>query len=110
MSPAEVAERYIACVRARDLDGWMDLFADDAVYRLPNGTEFAGKVAIREFQAKVFGSGAPFPTPVGRLVDGNRMAVQVQAQLPDGTVRHTANVYTLGDDGRIALLEIYARG
>ena len=72
MSPTDVAMRYFECVRAKDIDGWMALFAEDALYVLPDGSEFAGKQAIRAFQEKVFGSGSPFPTPLAMIASRER--------------------------------------
>lgn len=110
MTPQEVADRYFACVRTRDLDGWMALFAEGANYILPNGKAFTGLAAIREVQQMVFQSGAPTPSPQSKLVDGNRMAVEVQVELPDGAIRRTANLYTLDDEGRIARLSVFMQG
>lgn len=108
--PSATVDAYFAAVRARDIDAWMALFAEDASYSLPNGQTFQGKAAIREFQQVVFGSGSPFPTPGARFVGSNGIAVEVEAQLPDGSVRHTANHYRFDDSGRIRSLTVYMRG
>jgi hypothetical protein len=107
MTPSELAERYFACVRARDIDGWMALFADDARYVLPNGKHFEGAAEIRAIQTSVFASGAPFPTPQRQLIDGKAMAVEVEARLPDGSTRRTVNLYTLNDAGLIQQLSVF---
>jgi len=44
---SELLDRYVACYNARDLDGVMDLYADDAVQIMPDG-RFEGREAIRE--------------------------------------------------------------
>jgi len=44
-------ERYIELYNARDLDGVMDLYAEDAVQLMPDGT-FEGRSAIRDRLAK----------------------------------------------------------
>jgi len=108
--PSATVDAYFAAVRARDIDAWMALFAEDASYSLPNGQTFQGKAAIREFQQVVFGSGSPFPTPGARFVGSNAIAVEVEAQLPDGSVRHTANHYRFDESGRIRSLTVYMRG
>jgi ketosteroid isomerase-like protein len=110
MTPSDVATRYFECVRAKDIDGWMALFAEDALYMLPDGSEFAGKEAIRAFQEKVFGSGSPFPTPLSLIASDNAIAAEVEARLPDGTTRRTTNVYHLDGEGRIARLSVYKQG
>lgn len=110
VDPNAAVDAYFAAVRAKDIDAWMALFAEDALYMLPNGAEFQGKAAIRAFQLKVFGAGAPFPTPIGRIVGSEGIAAEVEAKLPDGTVRNTVNVYRFDDAGRIVSLRVYMRG
>jgi hypothetical protein len=108
--PNTVVDAYFAAVRAKDIDAWMALFAEDATYALPNGQSFQGKPAIREFQQMVFSSGSPFPTPSGRIVGSEGIAVEIEAQLPDGSVRHTANHYRFDEAGKIRSLTVYMRG
>ncbi|MBV1686823.1 nuclear transport factor 2 family protein [Novosphingobium sp. G106] len=103
-------DAYFAAVRAKDIDAWMALFAEDATYALPNGQVFEGKAAIREFQTMVFGSGSPFPNPGGRFVGSEGIAAEIEAQLPDGSVRHTTNHYRFDDEGKIRSLTVYMRG
>jgi hypothetical protein len=54
--PARVAERQIEAFNRRDLDGFMALYADDAVVMaFPSGTVMAaGRAAIREHYAAMF--------------------------------------------------------
>lgn len=103
-------DAYFAAVRAKDIDAWMALFAEDATYALPNGQVFQGKAAIREFQTMVFGSGSPFPNPGPRFVGSEGIAVEIEAQLPDGSVRNTTNHYRFDDEGKIRSLTVYMRG
>src|SRR5262245_61649583 len=44
-------ERYVECYNAGDLDGVMDLYAEDAVQLMPDGT-FEGRSVIRDRLAK----------------------------------------------------------
>lgn len=108
--PNTVVDRYFETVRAKDIDAWMALFAEDASYTLPNGSQYQGKPAIREFQQNVFGHGGPYPTPGNRIVGGNGIAVEVEARLPDGTTRNTVNVYGFDEAGKIRSLSVYMRG
>ena len=108
--PNAVVDAYFAAVRAKDIDAWMALFAEDATYALPNGQTFQGKPAIREFQQMVFGSGSPFPTPGPRFVGSEGIAVEIEARLPDGTVRNTTNHYRFDAAGKIKSLTVYMRG
>jgi len=39
----------------RELDVWLSNFADDGVFRFPDGKEVAGKNALSEFRTKSFG-------------------------------------------------------
>jgi hypothetical protein len=110
MNPVEVADRYFAGVKARDIDAWMELFAEDALYILPDGREFAGVSAIREIQLRVFTSGAPIPNPRVSVIGERAIAVEIEVTLPDGTMRHTANIFHLNDDGKIQRLNIYRKG
>ena len=110
MTPAELAQRYFACVRAADIDGFVALFAEDAVMVMPNGRECVGAAQIRENQTAVFAHGAPQPTPLAIIASEHAVAAEVRADLPDGTARYTANIYHLGPDGRIQRLSVYMRG
>ncbi|MGE3690479.1 MAG: NAD(P)-binding domain-containing protein [Novosphingobium sp.] len=108
--PDAVVDAYFAAVRAKDIDAWMALFAEDATYTLPNGSVYQGKQAIREFQSQVFAAAAPFPTPTGRIAGSEGIAAEVEAKLPDGSVRNTTNVYRFDDSGKIRSLSVYMRG
>ena len=110
VDPAATVDAYFAAVRARDIDAWMALFAEDADYTLPNGTSFHGKAAIREFQSGLFAGAAPYPTLTGRIVGDGGIAAEVEAKLPDGSVRNTVNVYRFDEAGKIRALSVTMRG
>lgn len=110
MTPSDLVERYFAHMRSRDLDGLASLFVADAVAILPDGREVAGLAAIRGMYQHIFGAGAPSPTPQAVIEGANGAAVEIEARLPDGTSRRTANFFHLGEDGRIVRLSIYKRG
>lgn len=109
MSPLAVAERYFACVRARDLEGLMELYAKDASFTLPNGREAHGIDAIREMHRTVFAAGGPFPTPLQTIAGTDSVAVEIEARLLDSTVRRTANFYYLNSAGLIQAVSVYMR-
>ena len=108
--PNQAVDSYFAAVRARDIDALMALYAEDATFSLPNGKVVNGKDAIRETQLAVFASGAPYPTPMARIGGPDGMAVEIEAALPDGPVRRTANFYRFDDAGLIRSLTVYMRG
>jgi 3-hydroxyisobutyrate dehydrogenase len=108
--PNATVDAYFAAVRAKDIDAWMALFVEDADYKLPNGKAFKGKPAIREFQQMVFGSGSPVPHLGARFIGSEGIAVEVEAHLPDGSVRQTTNHYRFDESGKVASLTVYARG
>lgn len=105
-----VAERYFSLMRARDVDGLVQLFAEDAVMVLPDGRELMGRAAIRALYGHLVASGAPSPRPVAQIGRTDLVATEIEAQLPDGTVRRTANFFHLDGAGRIRRLSIYRRG
>jgi 3-hydroxyisobutyrate dehydrogenase-like beta-hydroxyacid dehydrogenase len=110
LTPGDLADRYFACMRSRDLEGLAALFAEDAVAVLPDGREVAGRAAIRGMYQHIFGAGAPTPTPLASIPGPHGVAAEIEAQLPDGSKRRTANFFHLGPDGRIVRLSIYKRG
>ncbi|HEX7858548.1 MAG TPA: NAD(P)-binding domain-containing protein [Sphingobium sp.] len=110
VDPQSTVDGYFEAVRAKDIDALMALYAEDATFTLPNGKSFSGKDNIRAVHLSVFASGAPFPTPGARFAGAEGIAVEVAAQLPDGSVRNTANHYRFDDAGKIRALGVYARG
>lgn len=108
--PNATVDAYFAAVRAKNIEAFVALFAENGTFSPPNGTVLAGHLAIREFQTMVFGSSSPFPTPGTRLIAPEGIAVEVAAQLPDGTMRQTTNHYRFDESGKIASLTVYMRG
>ena len=109
MNPTQAIDGYFAAIRAKDVDALMALYADDPVFILPDGRTFEGKDAIRAMHEHVIGAGSPFPTPGTRIVALPHVTVEIEAALPDGSVRRTANHYTLSDDGLIERLSVYVK-
>ncbi len=109
MTADTVTDRYFAAIRSRDIDSLIALYADDATFILPNGKAFVGKAAIREMHLGVFAAGAPIPSPTLLIAGEAAIAVEIEASLPDGTVRHTANHYQLNGDGLIQRLSVYVK-
>jgi uncharacterized protein (TIGR02246 family) len=109
VDPKTVADRYFAAIKARNIDDLMALYADDASFVLPNGNECKGVAAIREMHLNVFKAAAPSPAPQAWVIGYASAAVEIEAQMSDGTRRRTANFYQLNDQGRIQRLSVYMR-
>jgi ketosteroid isomerase-like protein len=109
VDPKDIAERYFAAIRARSIDDLMKLYADDATFVLPNGTESKGVAAIRKTHQSVFDASSPLPVPQAMIIGDAAIAVEVEARMPDGTRRRTANFYHLNGQGRIQRLSVYMR-
>jgi hypothetical protein len=109
MNIETVIDSYFAAMRTRDIDAGKALYAEDAVFCLPDGREFAGAEAIGAMHAHVFTAGAPVPFPGLRIVAEHAAAVEIEARLPDGSVRHTTNHYTLNEAGKISRLNVYIK-
>ena len=87
--PETLCARFTAFAAARDLDGIVGLYADDAVVTLPLGREAAGPRAIRAAFAGALAAGAPIP---GAAVTSSRIVVagdlaMTSATGSDGQVR-----------------------
>ncbi len=108
--PQATVDGYFAAVRARDIEALMALYAEDATFILPNGKSFTGKDVIRGVHQSVFDSGSPFPIPGARFVGAEGIAVEIEARLPDGSVRNTTSHYRFDEPGKIRSLGVYARG
>jgi uncharacterized protein (TIGR02246 family) len=109
VNPQNVAEQYFAAIRARNIEDLMALYADDATFVLPNGKESKGITAIREMHQMVFRAAAPMPVPQAMIVGDAAVAVEIEARMPDGISRRTANFYHLNSYGRIQRLSVYMR-
>jgi uncharacterized protein (TIGR02246 family) len=107
VDPNQVAERYFASVRARDIEAFMALFAPDATFILPDGRIVTGQADIRKMESAVFENGAPFPTPNTIVVSKDTVAVQIDVRVPSGAVLKMANFYHLNDEGLIKTLSVY---
>ena len=111
MHPTQVAESYFASVRARNIDNFTALFAEDAVFVKPDGHELSGLAAIREMELGVFNSSSPpAPSPTAMVVGDSAIAVEIDVHLPDGTVRRVANFFSLDAEGRIKRVSVYRKG
>lgn len=109
-TPTEVTARYFEHIRNQDVAGVVALFAQDAVYFMPDGRVFTGADEIRGWFSQLFGSLALSPRVVGSIASESAIAVEIENDLPDGRTRSTANFFYLDAHGLITQLRVYQRG
>lgn len=110
MTPTQLAERYFATVKMRDADAFAALYTEDASMIYPDGREAKGRAAIRAAQAAVYAGAPPTPTPKSMIAGERCVAVELEAQLPDGRILLMANFYYFNAEGLIERQRVYRRG
>ncbi|WP_312720806.1 nuclear transport factor 2 family protein [Mobilicoccus sp.] len=104
-------ETYYRLVDAHDVDGLVDLFAADAVYRRPGYDPLEGHEALRAFYTaeRVIESGTH--TLDHRVVGEDSVAVhgRFEGRLRDGSSASLrfADFYTFAPDGRFATRDTF---
>lgn len=103
----EVVDAYLRTAREEDLDGWLDLFAEDATLEDPVGSGVhEGKDAIRAFRDKTMGRTEDFTNELKQLrIAGNSVAFLFELRFTwKGEARRVSpiDVIELNDDGLIA--------
>ncbi|GGG26692.1 hypothetical protein GCM10007304_45630 [Rhodococcoides trifolii] len=104
-TPAEVASAYFAGVTAGDAGAVKALFAADALLQNASGT-LVGAEAIGRMYEGGFAAATMAPAPRTYVVDGDRVAVEIDLDVNGRTV-------VLGDfftvrEGKITRLAIYS--
>lgn len=108
MQSVQVVDRYFCSVRARDIDAFMALFADDAVFITPDGRSHVGAHAIREMEKAVFAAdNPPTPAPGHVIADEFSAAVEVEVRLPNGLIHRMGSFFQFNHSGSIQRLSIY---
>ena len=112
----EVAERWLACFAARDLDGLLALYADDATHTSPKirarhpdtGGKLHGAPALRAWWADAF---ARLPelryVPSTITADEHRAIVEYTRVMPGDPDLPIAEVFELGDAGLIVASRVF---
>jgi hypothetical protein len=100
-----VVNAYFACVTAGNADAVTSLFADEAVLQNAAGT-LIGADAIRRMYRKGLRPGAMKPTPRKMVVDGDKVAVEIDLVTNGGSVA-LADFFTVVE-GKIQRLAIYS--
>lgn len=102
---------------ARDLDGCMECFSDDAIYAAAigpePGTTYVGKPAIRAKLAEIFADVTISPLACGRFFphgDTGLMEWSIDKRMPDGKTKtiRGLDLYEFRD-GRITLKDSYRK-
>ena len=107
--PEEVAQAYFAAVRAKDIDAFKTLFAEDAVFVFPDGKDYVGLPAIIEMELAAFAGTGPTPTPRVMIIGDKAVAGEADVELADGRVIRAANLFYLNDDGKIQRLSSFTK-
>ncbi len=103
--PAAVARAYFAAITAHDADAVQACFHDDAELVTATGT-YRGPAAIGDFyRQNAFQFEDLRPTPGPLLVDGDRVAVEIELRM-GGRATPVADFFTIDGD-RIRRLVIY---
>ena len=116
----EMSYKSMAMAEAKDRDGWLALFADDAVIEDPvgpslfdpDGKGHRGIVAITAFYDNVIAMSESLKFTITRSIEcGDEVANigEIRITLPGnqvGTVQ-LANVYKVGSDGKLVSLRSF---
>ena len=105
-----VAERYVEAVNSADSGALLALFAEDAVLTHPVGTD-TGHTEIADFHTDVLFEGLVQVSIVRSIEQGNIEVALLEGSSPlsEDTIVHTADIFTLNDEGLVQTLEIYSR-
>jgi ketosteroid isomerase-like protein len=110
-----IAERWLACFAARDLDSLLALYADDAVHTSPKirtrhpdtGGQLRGKAALRAWWADAF---ARLPeleyAPTAITADGDRAVMEYVRRVPGEPDLPVAEALDIRD-GRIVASRVF---
>lgn len=121
MKPEDLPIKSMSAVRARDREGWLALFEDDAVVEDPvgghemwdkEGTGQQGKEAIGRFYDMFSSSQSAMDFEVHHMAAcGNEAAcfVTMKFTLTDGTVNENKliNIYKMSPNGKVASLRSF---
>ena len=102
----EVVAAYFSAIRSRDIDGLYSLFGAEAVVTDYEETVYGRDKILERYESRFFGSEDLYPRPGKLLVDGDRVAVEIEVTL-NGEVLQVADFFSIAD-GKIERLSIYA--
>ena len=107
----EACEAYVRCLTESDLEGLLDLFADDAAIEDPVGTDWRqGKEVLREFYAEACQGVAKAELTGNPRVAGSEVAFpfNVTAGAPgQQVVINIIDIFKFNEDGKIATMRAF---
>jgi len=110
MKAEHLARNYYRSINAKDVEGVLSLFAEDAVFNLPDGRVVSGKDALRQMYMHVFAQGGPQPQPVNIVANEMHAAAQIEVTLADGAKLHMASFFAMGAGDTFNSVSVYERG
>jgi hypothetical protein len=105
MTVEDVALAYFAAIRIRDPVRIREVFTPDAELTTMAGTVRGNDEIASWYAANAFKAGELDPRPGPFLVDGERLAVEIDLRMGDSVTR-VADMFTFDGD-RIARLAVY---
>ena len=107
-------ETYVRCLTESDLEGLLELFADDAAIEDPVGTDWReGKEVLRAFYAEACQGVAKAELTGNPRVAGNEVAFpfNVTAGAPgQQVVINIIDIFKFNEDGKIATMRAFWGG
>lgn len=104
-------ETYVRCLTESDLDGLLDLFADDAAIEDPVGTDWReGKEVLRAFYAEACQGVAKAELTGNPRVAGNEVAFPFNVTAGAAgqqVVINIIDIFKFNDDGKIATMRAF---
>lgn len=110
MTAEHLARSYYRHINAQDMEKVLGLFSANVVFNLPDGSEVAGRDALRAMYENVFSRGGPQPQPVRIIATENDVAAELEVTLADGGVLRMASFFTMNDAGVFDAVAVYRRG
>lgn len=101
----ELADRYFSAIRSRDHDAVAAVFSPDAELITPTGTYVGPDEIAGFYRESAFAFDDLDPAPGPFLVDGDRLAVEIDLRM-GGTTNRVADFFTF-DDAGIRRLAVY---
>lgn len=110
MIEQDIADRYFAAMRARDIEALLNLFEEDGLIIWPDGRRVEGKPAIRDIYSRLFQGPSNNPSPGALMIGPESFASEVSSRFDSGETRRTINIFRLSAHGLIARMDSYRQG